>query len=134
MEISSALLCDFAQVREGLLFISSGGVTRLWRPELPAPLGVMLAAVVEIDVVEARVSHEIQVRIVDEDGGEAASIHGGLEVGENVELNVGERLVMPIPFDVRNVALPRYGAYDVSIYVDDQHQRTLNFWCFPPPT
>lgn len=134
MEISSALLCDFAQVREGLLFVSSAGITRMWRPELPAPLGVFLAAVVEVDPIEGRVQHTILVRVVDEDGGEAAALSGDFQVGADVDLNVGEHLLIPIPFDLRSVALPRYGAYDVSIYIDNQLRRSLNFWCYPPPT
>jgi hypothetical protein len=134
LEISSALLCDFAQVRDGLLFVSSGGITRMWRPELPAGMDVWLAIVVEVDAVEGRVPHEILVRIVDEDGGEAASIQGGFQLNAEVDLHVGERLLMPMPFDLRGIALQRYGAYDVSIYIDNQVRRTLNFWCYPPPT
>ena len=43
MEVTTAMLSDFAQVREGLLFVSSGGITRCYREQLPAPLGVHLA-------------------------------------------------------------------------------------------
>ena len=38
MQVVTALLCDYASVREGLLNILGGGVNRLWRAELPAPL------------------------------------------------------------------------------------------------
>jgi len=134
MDITSALLCDFAQVRDGLLFVSSGGITRMWRPELPGIMDLWLAVVVEVDLVEGRVPHEILVRIIDEDGGEAATLQGSFQLNTDVDLNVGERLLMPMPFDLRGVALPRYGAYDVTIYLDNQLRRTLNFWCYPPPT
>jgi glutamate-5-semialdehyde dehydrogenase len=40
MDVTTAMLADFAQVREGLLFVSSGGITRCYREQLPAPLGV----------------------------------------------------------------------------------------------
>ena len=39
MELTTALLCDHVQVREGLLFIVAGGITRLRRPSYPAALG-----------------------------------------------------------------------------------------------
>ena len=45
MDIRVATLCDFAQVREGLLFVSSAGITRVYRESFPAPIGVMLALV-----------------------------------------------------------------------------------------
>ena len=35
MELTTALLCDHVQVREGLLFIVAGGITRLRRPSYP---------------------------------------------------------------------------------------------------
>ena len=34
-DLTSALLCDFAQVREGVLFVSSGGVSRLTTTSSP---------------------------------------------------------------------------------------------------
>ena len=48
MEIRVATICDFAQVRDGLLSVISAGITRVWRSQYPAPLGVMLALVFEV--------------------------------------------------------------------------------------
>ena len=46
MKVSVAAICDFAQVREGLLSVISAGINRLWRPQYPAPMGAMLALIV----------------------------------------------------------------------------------------
>ncbi len=46
-------LCDHVQVRDGLLFIVAGGITRLRRPSYPATLGAGLAVVIEFEQVEA---------------------------------------------------------------------------------
>ena len=35
-QLKALVLCDFAQVREGLLFVQSGGLTRLVAPKFPA--------------------------------------------------------------------------------------------------
>lgn len=43
-----ATLADSANVREGLLSVLSAGVTHLYRPEFPAPLGVAVAIIVEV--------------------------------------------------------------------------------------
>ena len=40
MTISTAILCDFAEVRDNLLFVVAGGVTRLFRAEWPGPMNV----------------------------------------------------------------------------------------------
>jgi hypothetical protein len=52
MRIIAGVLCDYAEVREGLLTIVSAGITRLWRAELPAPMGVFLALQVEVEANE----------------------------------------------------------------------------------
>jgi len=40
MKLEAALLCDFAEVREGLLFVVAGGITRVARASLPDRLGL----------------------------------------------------------------------------------------------
>src|ERR1700683_4960786 len=67
MEIPTAILGDFAQVREGLLFVSSGGVTRVYhQPDwpLPRPLGLHLGLAVEVGPDEIDKVHEVRVRVV----------------------------------------------------------------------
>ena len=138
MDVTTALLADFAQVREGLLFVSSGGVTRCYRDELPAPLGVYLAIVLELDRIEAEQSHDVRVLVVDEDGGELAEIAGSIQLGDT-QLMVNENLNLPITFDLRNVPLERFGAVEVRMYVAGEHRRTLPMWVLqsanpePPP-
>ena len=45
MRIDTALLCDAATERDGLLNVLGGGITVATRPEFPAPLGMTLALV-----------------------------------------------------------------------------------------
>ena len=40
MRLETALLSDHASVRDGLLFVVAGGITRVWRSQLPAPLNL----------------------------------------------------------------------------------------------
>lgn len=124
VELTTALLCDFAQVREGLLFVASGGVTRCYRAELPAPLGIFLAGVLEMDAREAARPHEVTVVVVDEDGGQLAeaSMSGRLE---GPDLLVGEHVNLPLIFDLRGVPVARHGPLEVRCYVDGELRRTL---------
>ena len=57
--VRSAMLCDFAQVREGLLFVSSGGITRVAAPALGAPVSISVAGELEVLSYEAGTTHEI---------------------------------------------------------------------------
>lgn len=127
MEITTALLADFAQVREGLLFVSSGGITRCYREELPAPLGVFLAVVLQLDRVEAERTHEVEVMVVDEDGGELARIAGEIQLGEP-QLLLNENLNLPITFDLRNIPVERFGNVEARFYVGGELRATLGLW------
>src|SRR5207302_949196 len=68
MQVVTALLCDYASVREGLLNILGGGVNRLWRAELPAPLNLSMALMVDLHPQEVGSSHDLQVAVQDDDG------------------------------------------------------------------
>jgi hypothetical protein len=127
MDITTALLADFAQVREGLLFVASGGVTRCYRDTLPAPLGVYLATVLELDRLEAEQVHQLQVVVVDEDGQELAEIAGEIQLGAT-QLMINENLNVPITFDLRNVPVEKFGSVEIRVYVANEHRRTLPIW------
>jgi hypothetical protein len=133
MDVTTAMLADFAQVREGLLMVSSGGVARCYREQLPAPLGVFLAIVLELDRMEAERAHELSVIVVDEDGGELVEISGEIQLGEN-QLMIGENLNVPITFDLRNVPVERFGPVEVRLYVDGEHRSTLPIWMMQTPS
>lgn len=133
MDVTTAMLADFAQVREGLLFVASGGITRCYREQLPAPLGVHLAIVLELDRLEAERAHEVRVVVVDEDGGELAEISGEIQLGET-QLMMGENLNLPITFDLRNVPVERFGAVEVRCYVGGEHRSTLPLWVLQTPS
>jgi hypothetical protein len=132
MEITTALLADFAQVREGLLFVSSGGITRCYREELPAPLGVFLAVVLQLDRVEAERTHEVEVMVVDEDGGELARIAGEIQLGEP-QLLLNESLNLPITFDLRNIPVERFGNVEARFYAGGELRTTLGLWVLQAP-
>ncbi len=121
------MLADFAQVREGLLFVASGGITRCYRDQLPAPLGAFLATVLELTRQEAEQVHQLQVTVVDEDGQPLADISGEIQLGAT-QLMINENLNVPITFDLRNVPVERFGAVEVRLAIGGQHRRTLPMW------
>jgi len=127
MDITTAMLADFAQVREGLLFVASGGVTRCYRDQLPAPINVYLATVLELDRIEAERVHELHVVVVDEDGQQLAEIAGEIQLGAT-QMMINENLNVPIVFDLRNVPVERYGSVEIRLYVAREHRRTLPIW------
>ncbi len=114
-----------------MLFVTGGGVKRIWRSQYPAPLGVSLAMVFEVHQMELPYPHEVAIRVMGPDGQEVATVQAGFSAGADLE--VGEELLVPLALDLRNVLLPAAGAYSVEIAVDGTHQSTLQFWSQPRP-
>ena len=115
MELSVAAICDAAQVREGLLSVLSAGVNRVWRETYPAPMGVMLALLVEMTPGEAKTPHEIRIRVEDADGRDRlAEVLAAFQTTGISSLNdPGELLLMPLTVDFRNIQLPAPGRYQI---------------------
>lgn len=133
MEITTALLCDFAQVREGLLFVSSGGVTRCHREAFPAAINVFLALVIELDRIEAQRQHTMRVHLADEDGREIADVNGTFEFGSAEMLLIEEQPTIPLALDLRAAVVERYGPVQMSIYLDGEFRRSVTLHVMQPP-
>jgi hypothetical protein len=127
MNITTGLLCDFASVREGLLFVVGGGVTRIRRPQYPASLGCSVALLVELHQMELSRPHELEMRVVGPDGEDVANIKAGFQTTGPADLDVGENMLIPVVADLRNAVLPKPGRYNVEASIDGSHQRTLSF-------
>jgi hypothetical protein len=128
VEVTTALLCDHVQVREGLLFVLSGGITRIRRPSFPAPLGAGFAVVLELDRIEAEHPHTFELVVVGEDGDEVGRINADLQIGDHSGTYAGENIQVPLGIEMHGAVLPGPGAYELRVYVDGQHQRTIQFW------
>ena len=130
MRISAATICDFAQVRENLLFVVGGSITRVWRDQYPNSMGVMLAVVLEVAPTEAQVPREIRVRVEDADGKRLAEASAAFQIGPPPPpLDPGEVMSVPVAVDFRNVVLPAAGRYQVVVdpMTDEAESTVLAF-------
>jgi hypothetical protein len=126
--VASALLCDAATVREGLLHILGGGITRLHRSEFPAPMQVTLVAQVVLTPTEIQFAHDVAALIQTEDGDIVVQANGHLDAGEpNPMLEPGESVILPLVINLHGVVLPVPGGYSIEVSVDDVHQTSLTF-------
>lgn len=134
-EISSAIVCDFAQVRDNLLFVVAGGITRVYRPNLPAQLGLCLALIVEVPSDERGQVHEIVAACKhSQTAEELFRIVGAAQAHDLGDLEPGESQFLPLAVDLRSVGAARYGSYDVHTSVDGQPGPLLTFYVKDKPT
>lgn len=143
MRVDTALLCDWVTVREGLLNILGGGITRLWRDEYPAPLGAALALRVVLHPTETKTEHEFQLLLLGEDGATVADLLGKFGVGVDEDGNVvglqpggeitslqpGEEVAIAIPITIvaSTIGIPSPGAYSFELLIDGVHQTSVPF-------
>ena len=126
--VISAMLCDAATVREGLLHILGGGITRLHRGEYPAPMQVALVAQVVLTPVEVEHPHDVTAIVQTEDGDVVVQATGHLEAGPpNPLLEPGESVILPLIIGLHGVVLARPGGYSIEMSVDNVHQSSLSF-------
>lgn len=130
-----AILCDSAKVREGLLHLLGGGITRLWRDSFPSPMTVDLALVLTLTTAERQHSHTLNIEIRGSDGEQIANINGKFEMtgqpGPTVE--VWEEVQLPLVVPLQGIQLPTQGEYRIEVLIDNQSVRSLGFRAGPRP-
>jgi hypothetical protein len=132
--ITTMLLCDFAQVREGLLTVVSGGVTRVGLSRFPSPTPLYLAIVLYLPPDATDREHAVRVLFKYPETAEKFA-----EANVNVSPHVGdeqrvEGISFPVPLDLRGVTLPKAGLIDIQVEVDGELQGELTLHAFETAT
>lgn len=130
MELTTALLCDFAQVRDGLMFVASGGVTRIHRHAVPAPLGLMVAVVVEVPLADAAREHTVSAQVLTREGAELAALVTTFRVGTD-GLYRNEAQQVPLVMSLLGVQAQAWGTHVVRLALDGEVCRRLTFYVVP---
>lgn len=133
MRVDCALLCDAVTVRDGLLHILGGGITRLHRPSFPTHLGVSLALRVMVHPTESDREHQIETRLLAEDGAELGRVEIGFGITAQ-DVRPGEELSAPFAIPLIPVALPSEGSYSFELLIDGVHQASVPFTALLAPT
>lgn len=129
MRIDTALLCDAATVREGLLHVLGGGVTRIHRPGYPAPLAPLSVALrILVHPTETDRKHDLEVRLQGEDGQQLAKFEVEFGIGDPGQLQPGEQVSLPLPLNMpQEIVLDRAGRYSFELLIDGVHQTSVPF-------
>lgn len=128
LELTVLSLCDYASVREGLLNIVSGGITRVTvHNGFPSSVDAFLAMSVYVQPHVVGVAHNGRVTLRYPDtAAEIARID--FEFNADAERNPGEGLHLPFALPVRGVVFPEKGQVDVSVSLDGSPAGLLTFW------
>lgn len=128
MRIDCALLCDAATVREGLLHVLGGGITRAGRTEFPSPVGLTLALRILVHPTEMDRQHQLEVRLQGADGEQIGGFEVGFELEDPGGLEPGEHASLPLPLvPPPEAELTGPGRYSFEVLIDGVHQATVPF-------
>ena len=132
--LTAGIVCDFAQVREGLLFVSSGAITRVFRPTLPAPLGVVLAMIVEVPHDERDRAHEVRVTVRRNDAAERIfEWVAGFQIAD-ADAQPGESVYLPlVAAEMGGAPVQAHGGYDIRMSVDGNDGPLLTVYVVEKP-
>lgn len=122
------LLCDFANVREGLLNVVSGGITRIICGEgFPARLPAFLAMSVCVEAHRVHDRHTGRVTLRHTDTlDEIARMD--LEFSGQADLHPGEGMNMHLALPLHGITVERSGQVDISVAINDQPAGLLSVW------
>lgn len=127
--LDALILSDFAQVREGLLFVQSGGLTRIVTASFPARFSCYVAAMVYLPPDEASVAHRMVMKVKAADSASlVATVNVALHDRPDVPgLAPGEGRQVPVVVPLQQVAFPAAGQYDLHVELDDAFAGELSF-------
>lgn len=128
--LTTLLLSDFAQVREQLLFVSSGGISRVVQATFPARPRIYLATVVHVPAGSLGRTHEVMVKLKYPD---QAALIGSIAMNINVQqppqgAAPGEGVNVPHVLDMSPVVFPHPGQVDVQVSINGEPAGDLTFW------
>ncbi len=126
MKLDWAMLANFAEVREGLVFVVGGGIDTVNTAQMPAPLNATILVRLLLHRTEANKQHSLEMEITDEDGNSVAKVQAGFMVASNPELPVGWDIPGMFALNVHGLQLAKEGRYAIEISADNVHLRTLN--------
>lgn len=136
MNLSYALLADYAQVENGKVYIVGGGITILWRSDYPAPLGITAVVGFSYNNVEAGSTRDFRLQVNDADGNALAP---PLEFqfvlparSEGLPTSVPLEAVFTINLASNVPLIPSPGNYVIEVMADSNHQASLPFAAAEP--
>ena len=126
MKLDWAMLANYAEVRDGLVFVTGGGIDTIQTPKLPAVLNATILVRLLLHRTEANKQHSLDLEITDEDGTTVAKVQAGVTVPVFQDVPVGWDIPSMVALNIHGLQLAKEGRYAIEISADNVHLRTLN--------
>ena len=119
------MMAEAVQIHDGLANVLGGGFDTVVAGQLPAALHGAVAIRLLFHRTEVDREHAVEVRILDEDGGELLRLHGHFQPRIPEDLPLGWDIPLLVTFAIPHLALPRAARYSAEILGDGTHLKSL---------
>jgi hypothetical protein len=146
---ADVMLCDFAQVHQGKLFVSGGSINLIGTPSAapPHPISVWVAGLITVPWTQTNRMHHLVVAVDDADGtrvhltepapgaaipeSEVGAYTADFNVGRAPIMQAGEETLMPFVFPIGG-NFPTLGSHVITVSVDGTELGRLTFRILGP--
>jgi hypothetical protein len=130
-----AMLCDFANARDGLINIIGGGITTVRRTVYPDHLNAAYVALLQGTLTDFVGAPPIAVIFLDKNGSAMFRTELDPKQGEPPASDPeGAIYTAPILLDAHRVVLPEAGQYSIQLWVGDSLTNTARFLAVVDPS
>jgi hypothetical protein len=128
MKVTAVMLADHATVREGLLHVLGGGINRVVRDPLPAPLEAMLAMLLQPDSIDdLQETHNLEVTIEHAGTGGKGPVAKAIITLQNATPVPGTLPPVAIVVPLQGVPIRETGAHNIKVVLDGAEVATVEF-------
>jgi hypothetical protein len=123
-KLEFAFLADAAEAEPGRKFyVLGGGIDSIGAQAFPV-VHPHLALLIRVLVhpTESERAHVLEIRLINEDGGELARMEGNFQAGGGPP---GRELPMNISLALSNIGFEKPGDYSIEMLLDNQHVKSL---------
>ena len=144
---AKVLLCDFAEVSGGKLFITGAGISVLasGSPQAPYPVNICLAILVQVPWNETDARHLLTIELISEANGAQQRVMLSDQLPEGADpadrgllmvvfsavrlptMIDGDESVMPMTVPLFGLPLPEHGPYFFSVRIDGREMDRASF-------
>lgn len=127
MKLGWAMLANYAEIREGVAYVMSGGIDTVNANALPTTFNGAILLRLMLHRTEIDRPHTIEVRFLDEDAKQLAMLQGQLEpLKPKPDFPVGWQHPVMLALNIRGLPLPRECLYSAEILGDGNYLDSVN--------
>src|SRR6266513_262232 len=115
MKLDWALLANYAEVRDGLAFVTGGGIDTIQTPQLPAVLNATILVRLLLHRTETNKQHSLDLEITDEERQHRREGPGRCDGRPEHELPIGWDVPSMVALNVHGLQLAKEGRYAIEI-------------------